>query len=168
MNPTKLTDYQIVESFGTTLSTIYKKKVAELNSDLEEVYAFLDKLDVPQYTDFDRWIAREMLPDWAKEKLGAIKHINRIRKIKQMPNAEELDISKAKAFPIENLYPFAIKRGGMVCCPLHRDNTPSMKLNKNNTVKCFSCGFYGDSIKLFMTLNNVDFRQAVTELGKLC
>lgn len=167
----KLTDYQIAESFGPTLSLIYKNKMAELNEDLQEIYNHLDKLDIPRYTDFDRWFARETLPHWAIEKFKAIDHINKIRnlyrKIKNMPESEKLDIEKAKAVPILDIIGGAMKRGNMTHCPFHTDSHPSAKINKNNTLKCFSCGFYGDSVAVWMKINNVNFKDAVNQLNKI-
>ena len=166
----KLTDYQITEAFGNTLSLIYKEKFKELNEDLSPVYEHLDSLDVPRYTDLDRWFAREALPGWAKERFRSIEHIQKIknmwRKMKTQPESEKLDIERAKAVPIESLYPMA-RRGGNVSCFRHEDKHPSAKLNKNNTIKCFQCGFFGDSVSVFMALHNVGFKEAVLGLGKM-
>lgn len=167
----KLSDYQIASCFGDTLSLIYKSKMEELNNDLSPVYAHLDKLDIPQVPAFHRWFARQAVPHWAEERFRAIEHINKIRlmyrKMKKSPELESLDIQKAKTVPVTEIYPFALKRGNMTNCCFHKDDRPSMKINKNNTVKCFSCGFFGDSIKLFQTLNKVGFKEAVEALNKI-
>lgn len=166
-----LSDYEIAQTFGATLSLIYKEKVGELNDDLEPIYAHLDRLDLPKYTDWERQMALDFLPTWAREKLQAISHINKIRniykKIKKTPEGEGLNIEKAKLVPIESLYNFEKRKKDMICCPFHIDNSPSMKINKNNTVKCFSCGFFGDSIKFFMKLNSLGFKEAVEQLEKM-
>lgn len=36
-----------------------------------------------------------------------------------------------------------------VHCPMHEDHTPSMKVNENNTVYCFTCGLLLDMVQLF-------------------
>lgn len=164
-----LSDYQISESFGDTLSLIYKSKMAELNNDLSPVYSHLDKLDIPQVPKFHRWFAKQTVPHWASERFKAIEHINKIRKMyrNMKTETEGLNVEKAKAVPITEIHPFVMKRGGMTHCCFHADNTPSMKINKNNTVKCFSCGFFGDGIKLFMNLYQKTFKEAVEELNKI-
>lgn len=162
MNNLRLTDYQIAEVFQPVLSGIYKAKVRELNEDLVEVYAHLDSLDIPRYTDFHRWFARQCLPDWAKAHLKTIDHINRIRRIKvnETTMGKELDIESARNVPIETLYPFKFK-GKNVSCPFHgSDASPSMSL-KNNKFNCFTCGAKGSSIDFMMKLNNIGFREAV-------
>lgn len=167
----RLTDYQVADAFGPTLSLIYKEKMAELNNELQPIYDELDKLDIPQL-ERDKWFARDTLPQWAKDNYKAIDHINKIRrlykKIKKDPEMieEELNIAKAKAVPMAMVFPFTLKNN-MLCCPFHEDRTPSMKLNKNNTVKCFSCGFFGDSIRVFEKLNGFTFRDAVKRLGSM-
>lgn len=166
----KLTDYQIASAFGDTLSLIYKNKIAELHQELEPVYAHLDRLMTPKYTDFDRWFAREAMPGWAKQHMTAIEHIQKIRgiykKMKANPESEILNIEKAKSIPIESLYPFRYK-GKNVFCPFHDNtNTPAMML-KNNRYFCFGCGAKGSVIDFFMAINKVSFKEAVIKLGSL-
>lgn len=45
---------------------------------------------------------------------------------------------------------------GNISSPFSEDNTPSFKLNKNNTFKCFSTGKQGDCFQLVADLNNLD------------
>lgn len=161
----KLTEYQIAEAFQPILRHIYKSKMQELNEELSDVYAHLDRLDIPRYSDFDRWYARECLPDWAKDKFRQIYHINKIRRIKvdEMQSYQELDIAKARRFPIQTLYEFK-RKGNMVSCPFHgEDKNPSMSL-KYNRFYCFSCGAKGSTIDLIMRLQNIDFKSAVRQL----
>lgn len=163
----RLTDYEIADAFQPILSGLYKKKMDELHGELFEVYAHLDRLDIPKYSDFHRRFARKCLPERANFLLKSIEHIQRIRKIKvnDTKNDKTLDIAKAKAVPIESFYTPTVKRGRQITCPLHTDNSPSMIINKNNTVKCFSCGFYGDSINLFMAINKVNFSIAIRSIN---
>lgn len=171
----RLTDYQIAEAFGDILLSIYKKKIRELNEELQPYYDHIDKYDCPQYSYNDRCYQKAVALDMvlnSKFNLFAIEHINRIRnlykKMKKTPEIEkyELNIQKAKNVPIETLYNFTRKKN-MLSCPFHSDSHPSVKLNKNNTIKCFSCGFFGDSISLFMKLNNLKFKEAVQQMEKM-
>ena len=73
------------------------------------------------------------------------------------------DIQKAKEYPIENLLPEEVKRG-MTLCPLHNEKSPSFQVKKNNTFVCYGCSAFGDSIDLYMKMNNVKFLEAVKAL----
>ncbi len=165
----KLTDYQIASTFKPILSHIYKNKMEEINEELQEVYAHLDQFDVPRYSDFDRAFARLTLPQWAKDHFKTIDHINRIRRIKvnDKKTSEEFNIEKARMVPIESFYTPVVKKGRQMTCYLHEDRNPSAILNKNNTIKCFSCNTYSDSITVFMHLNKMNFKDAVRAMVKL-
>lgn len=71
-------------------------------------------------------------------------------------------IQRAKLNPICDIINVNYKK--QISCPFHEDKKPSMIINKNNTCKCFSCGFFGDSIALYMKLHNKSFKQSVLEL----
>lgn len=70
-------------------------------------------------------------------------------------------IEKAKEYPIESL--ITSSRRGNVLCIVHEEKHPSMSL-KGNRARCFSCGYYGDSIDIYMKLNGVGFVDAVRKL----
>lgn len=55
-------------------------------------------------------------------------------------------------------------RSSMVCCPFHRDKTPSMKLFANG-FKCFGCNAHGDQVDFVMALFGVDFLAAATMIN---
>jgi len=72
------------------------------------------------------------------------------------------DIEIAKEYSFDNLIDF---KHGKTLCPFHNEKTPSFNWNKkNNTVKCFGCGWYGDTIKYVMETESVGFIQAVKML----
>ncbi len=73
------------------------------------------------------------------------------------------DIEKAKAYPIENLL-HDIHNGKTHCISgAHEDKHPSMDI-RNGFVYCYSCGFHGDVITIYMKINNCDFVTAVKVL----
>jgi len=72
-------------------------------------------------------------------------------------------IQKAKQYPISELLITPI-RGNVTNCIAHEDKNPSMNI-KNNWAYCYSCGFRGDSISVYMRLNAVDFKTAVRNLN---
>lgn len=73
------------------------------------------------------------------------------------------NIQKAKEYPIENMLTEEVKRG-MARCPLHEDKTASFQIKKNNTFVCYGCNAFGDSLDLYMKLNNRTFLEAVIAL----
>lgn len=81
--------------------------------------------------------------------------ISNLEQIKQVPIADV--IGRAK-----------IGKGNMLCCPLHGEKTPSMKVNeKKNFFKCFGCGESGDAIGYLQKLYAYDFITAVEEVAKI-
>ncbi len=77
-------------------------------------------------------------------------------------NKNFLNVEKAKEFPITDLIDF---KGRTAKCIFHEDRNPSMHYYpKTNTCYCFSCNTYGDSIKVYQTINNCDFVTAVKAL----
>lgn len=47
-------------------------------------------------------------------------------------------------------------------CPIHGENNPSFAMYEDtNTYYCFSCNATGDSYKLIMELENIDFKDAI-------
>lgn len=80
-------------------------------------------------------------------------------------------ISKAKKFPINEIYPFELRRIGNVLrgkCPFHKDNqNPNFTLYpETNSYYCYKCQFGGDVIDLYMKIKEVDFKKAVKTLSK--
>ena len=73
-------------------------------------------------------------------------------------------IQKAKDYPITILLPDTVHKN-FTRCISHEDRHPSMGI-KNNRVRCFVCGFGGDSIDVYQLLNNANFRQAVIFLNE--
>ena len=52
-----------------------------------------------------------------------------------------------------------------VCCPLHEDKNPSLRLNPAKRVwYCSPCGLGGDPIQLYMRARQIEFAEAVREL----
>ena len=65
---------------------------------------------------------------------------------------------------VGEMYGMEPDRHGMVCCPFHSDNHPSMKLN-DNYYYCFGCGAIGDAIDLTAKLFDLNPRQAAEKLA---
>ncbi len=74
----------------------------------------------------------------------------------------DIMIQQAKQYPIGQLIP--VNRSHFAKCVSHTDSTPSMYC-KNNFAHCFSCGYTGDVIDIYMIINNVGFQEAVRSLS---
>lgn len=93
-----------------------------------------------------------------------LRAISMRRQPKTKDTVTQQHIDRAKECPIENLIPHPPKRG-MALCPFHNEKTGSFHIRKDNTWICYgSCGISGDSIDLYMKLNNTDFITAVKAL----
>ena len=55
-------------------------------------------------------------------------------------------------------YGVRVERNGMCRCPFHRDNTPSMKLDRR--FYCFGCGATGDVIDFVSRLRGIGSKEA--------
>jgi DNA primase len=82
---------------------------------------------------------------------------------KVQDNKEYSDLESIRKIPITNYIDF---KGGVACCIFHSERNPSMYYNDfnspyPNTVKCYSCGKFGDVIDVVMETQNVDFKNAI-------
>jgi hypothetical protein len=113
------------------------------------------------------YIERALIASYIPEVEARIEKLNRrIRGI--LAEAEgrtsgitEDMIERAREYPIESL--IGNSRRGNVLCVAHDEKHPSMSL-KGNRARCFSCGYYGDPIDVYMKLNGVGFIEAVKSL----
>ena len=74
------------------------------------------------------------------------------------------DIERAKQYPLENLLQNIRNNKTNCISGLHTDEHPSMAV-RHSFVYCYSCGWHGDSISVYMKLNSVDFITAVKALN---
>ena len=62
-----------------------------------------------------------------------------------------------------DMYGVKVRRGGMACCIVHEDRTPSMKVD--NRFHCFGCGADGDVIDFVMQLYGIGSKEAAQKLA---
>ena len=60
-------------------------------------------------------------------------------------------------------YGLTVSRNGMTCCPFHKDQHPSMKLNEDYFY-CFGCGASGDVIDFTGRLFGISLKDAAEKL----
>lgn len=79
------------------------------------------------------------------------------------PENQDTDaIRKARAVPITEFVTFV---RGFAPCIAHDERTPSMKYYKsNNKVKCFGCGFNGDTIDVVQKVFNLSAGEAIKKI----
>lgn len=65
---------------------------------------------------------------------------------------------------IVEMYGFKRTRAGFICCPIHKEKTPSMKIYKDS-YHCFGCGHSGDIFKFIQEVDHVSFKAAFKKLG---
>ena len=54
------------------------------------------------------------------------------------------------------------------CCPFHNEKTPSFSVNEEKGFyHCFGCGEHGDIISFTMKSENIDFKNAISELADM-
>jgi len=73
-------------------------------------------------------------------------------------------IEYARNYPIEDI--ISVNDSGKAYCIAHEENIPSMDTRKNYCY-CYSCGWHGDTIKLYQLLHKVSFIQAIKELNAI-
>lgn len=95
--------------------------------------------------------------------IGPVRKVLEKRERKTIKPNAELNVEKAKAYPITELLPI---KGNTAKCIWHNEATGSLHYYpKTNTVYCFgACGKSHDVIDVYMQLNNCDFKTAVKAL----
>ena len=55
-------------------------------------------------------------------------------------------------------------RAGFICCPFHKEKTPSMKIYEDSYY-CFGCGESGDIFDFISKMDNLTFKEVFLSLG---
>lgn len=63
-----------------------------------------------------------------------------------------------------NMYGLKVNRKGFMCCPFHKEKTPSMKIY-DKTFHCFGCNESGDVFTFVQKYQGCDFKEAFEILG---
>jgi hypothetical protein len=177
----RLTDAELLEAFPEA-----KQIIPPLLNELRHrrvrlVDAIADRLAAIKAESTDesyRYFWRKWLAVTLGEELDALdRHIARLsrqlRIIKGLPVTKNLlteaVIQLARDVPVEELLDCPTRRSGhdLVCvCPFHDERTPSFHIyTQENRGWCFGCNKGGDSIAIYMLLNDCDFKEAVMSLA---
>ena len=166
---------QLIEAFPAEIMFIVPREIRRLKGIVREYEAKQKNIRNRHYDLLKEMVALMWLKifDEPKEEIKLLKDLQNILDQKNNPNKNEgitpAMISKAKAYPILAMYNFdkIINGGGRikVCCPFHKENTPSMVIYKANTWHCFGCGLGRDAVDFYMKLHGVNFPTAVRRLN---
>lgn len=176
---------EVITGFSDTLNEIIPEKLKELierqdflvktrHDKLEKleslkltewgIFIWINLLEL-EFSEYD--VLQKWLKYWLRlaEKSG--NNVYNQEKIAQGGITEE-DVAQAKEVPLESIYEENLKRVGsrfVARCPFHKENTPSFTIFTNtNNFYCFGCHTWGDSIDLYMQINQCDFPTAVRGL----
>lgn len=144
--------------------SVYSRK--ELTSEEQEVSIDLIWCGSGMSRDLENWYRLEELTKyWQSNELRKPSINNDFVKNRQ------LQLERAKQFPIERLYQGDLRNSGsrmMGLCPFHSENSPSFFIfSDTNTYHCFGCSAHGDAVNFYMQIKGCDFNQALSELGEL-
>lgn len=115
------------------------------------------------------WVAKVIGAGLAEFLETDLKEVEKIEKeidlyenpVYRESHLNEQKIENARNYPIEQI--IDVNEQGFAVCPFHNDKNPSA-FCKNNYLYCFSCDTQADTIKLYMHLNDCNFKQAVNSL----
>ena len=150
-------------------------EVSETFSDCRAVAVRLATLLSDELEVYDKWIAKEPFNKYFKQVDKRYIRLNELKKFlsftRPVKNGEKLDIAKAKAVPIQELYDFQKKKTSRdkihTVCPLHTERTGSLVIyTDNNSFYCFGCGVGGDAISFVQHLYDLKFVDAVKKLTR--
>ncbi len=153
------------EMMGVDLKWAFERRKLFLENNIS--YVKNQRLELISFvagsSPLDRGVIKKYI-DSSKKIIGDCeKRIRLLKPVKSKNGITDEMIQRAKQFSISELLTTPI-RGNVTNCVAHEDNNPSMNI-KNNWAYCYSCGFRGDSISVYMRLNGVDFKTAVKNLN---
>lgn len=157
---------QTAKDFGVDVEWAISRRKEYLNQRIAELKN--DQQTALQLFSGNNELSRFLLLDTIKllsreiKKHEAELNFQNTRKGERITRA---DIERARAYPIENLL-HNVRNGKTNCISgNHEDKHPSMDI-RNNFVYCYSCGFQGDAILVYMKISSVNFITAVRTLAK--
>lgn len=95
------------------------------------------------------------------KKMALKEELQRYENIKNAVVTDDM-IVRARSYPIGKI--IKINKSNFSHCIAHDDKTPSMNCNKNFAY-CHSCGYTGDTIDVYMRVNDAGFKQAVIDMS---
>lgn len=175
----ELTPYQIADVFPEECKEYIPRAIKGFEVKIIQTRESYARIDAMPVTPGLKMLYRMFIDSGEMQRYRQL--IDKYRKtmeiLKDLEIKKYLDnthkIAKAKARPIDTFVTLDKQRMGTArihgCCPLgtHADSNPSFVIYRHtNTWHCFSCKESGDSIALFMKINDCEFGKALEELSR--
>lgn len=158
---------EIQDEMPEVIIEIKNNQIKELSKELEII---LERIEKAEWQGLQSWwikLIKEIHnPECIVKKIKKLKtdiYFIENRKKLLEEQIDEMDIVRAKEYPMENL--IQVDKKGFTCCPFHQESTGSFYI-KNNFYYCFGCQESGDTISFIMKSRNLDFIQAIKFLVK--
>lgn len=156
---------QAAKGMGVDVEWACERRRAYLNGQINELRGRSN--EVVQLFAGHNELERYLLLDSLRWLNGQVKRFElELNSSNKKPNdvrITQADIERARQYPLENLLT-DIRHNKTNCISgSHEDKHPSMDI-RNNFAYCYSCGWRGDAIAVFMKLHAVDFITAVKSL----
>jgi len=136
----------------------FKKENAEFEKECQQRY----KDELKEKLEIETKKLEEMV-EQRKSLLKKELQYKKVVKLDKLVNSQitRQEIENAENYPLGNI--IEINNRGFANCVNHDDKNPSMYC-KNNYAHCFSCGWTGNTIKVLMKKDNLNFKEAVIRL----
>jgi hypothetical protein len=173
LEPGHYTEQDMVKIFPEA-KEIYKENIKKARTILVELHEFKRKVNRKTQNYNLYWFVEYMHTEIDKLIEGVTKDIKRWTFLisnngkKKEGKITDEDIARAKAVPIESLFPGVLRKSaGRLTgkCPFHEEKTASFVIyEKQNSWWCYGCSEGGSVIDFVMKTQNLKFLDAVKKL----
>ena len=168
---TTLTLYQALDTFRDNIDDILHATATNLTHDMNATIDDSKQLGTGTLADDVRKLSIEHRHGDAQRRLKTIARYHKsLRVPPRQGQITEADKDRARATPIETMYPGKLQKRGKELwglCPFHTEKTPSFSINTTkNVYYCHGCSAGGDAISFWMKTRNVPFITAIRDLAR--
>lgn len=153
------------DAFGRQeIVAVLKKSIRELDNMIEYERAVAGRMfDAEKSNEHSRIIIAPLLREKAVKEFK----LRLLTAPDNTPKSNSFDIEMIKNIDPALVIGKQIPRGANICCPIHKEKTPSFRwYHTTKSFYCFGCHESGSVIDLVMKLDNCDFKTACQELQK--
>ena len=119
-----------------------------------------------EYWDFYDFVFNGSINQKLAEQIEERNRIANAISLLDIDSKDLVSIQLAKEYPVDKLLKTkTLGSKKWARCPFHEDKHPSLMIDSENYLHCFSCGFHGDTIELVRKLNGLSFWDAVRRLS---
>jgi hypothetical protein len=137
------------------------KKILKQIDHNEKIYRIIIE-NKSQHPEFWKDLTNQVLISPYRTRYSTILKRNILALTPPTTTSSRINVDGARDYPLTDLLEF---KNGKAKCIFHNDRNPSLQYYpKTNSCYCFSCQTSADSIKVYQTLNNCSFIEAVKAL----